>query len=149
MFNSSLDVVVGIDQCVSVITHPAGLETYLTRVRRVVSEARGGSGKAFGAVKTAINNNTAIELSNVQLDGLCEGCLEFVTNVASLLDSGELEEKLKTVSEEVAAVCESGPPQLDEKGLVAREPTPQYCDFVRRVASAAKEALEEPVEAVS
>lgn len=149
MLNSSLGVVVGIDQCVSVITHPAGFQTYLTRVRRVVSEVRGGQGRAFEAVKTAINNNTAIELSQGQLDRLREGCLEFLRDLASLLDSGELEEKLKTVSEDVAAVCENGPQQLDEQGIAARDPTPQYCDFVQRVASATKDALQEPVEAVS
>merc|ERR1712062_927972 len=40
MLGSRLEPVVGIDQCVNPITHPAGLSCYLQRVRQVVQETR-------------------------------------------------------------------------------------------------------------
>ena len=91
MLSSRLGPVVGIDQCVR---HTAGLSTYLQRVRRAIEEARDGPARAFTAVKITILNNTAIDLDDVEVRGLCDGCVELLTEVSRLSTSGELKQKL-------------------------------------------------------
>merc|ERR1712176_1002460 len=101
MIGSSSDTVVGIDQCITPITHPEGLRDYLSRVHQAVCEARDGSGQAFARVKEAVYINTAIELSAAQLDAVRSGCYGFATEIAAMVDSGELEALLTCIGEEL------------------------------------------------
>lgn len=145
MINSSLGAVTGIDQCVQEITHPTGFTNYLSRVRQAVAEARGAPGKAFEAIKTAVYNNTAIELSASEMGEVRTGVLDFIAEVVSLMESGEFEEILRSVSEDVADVFARAPVALGESGF-KQDPTLRFCDFVRHVAVAAKEALQSTVD---
>jgi len=132
MLSSRLGPVVGIDQCVNPIRHAAGLSTYLQRVRRAIEEARDGPARAFTAVKIAILNNTAIDLDDVEVRGLCDGCVELLTEVSRLSTSGELEQKLFAISSEV------------DRSFVAPDTSSEAalcCDLVRGVVATVRDAL--------
>merc|ERR1712151_577683 len=78
MLGSSSCAVVGIDQCVNPIKHPAGLSTYLRRVQQVVKTLRKGSVAPLEVVGTAVYNNTAIRPSDGDLDSVRLGCINFL-----------------------------------------------------------------------
>mmetsp|Transcript_97029 Transcript_97029/g.274168 ORF Transcript_97029/g.274168 Transcript_97029/m.274168 type:complete len:539 (+) Transcript_97029:86-1702(+) len=101
LLGSSLGPVVGIDQCVAPITHAEGLRKYTLRVREAVVEARDGEAKAFAAVKEAVYNNTAVELTAADFAGVRRGCLDLATEVAGLVDAGGMDRILDDVSKEV------------------------------------------------
>jgi len=145
MIHSSLGAVTGIDQSVQVITHPTGFANYLSRVRQAVAEARGAPGKAFGAIKTAVYNNTAIELGSVEMGELRTGVLDFMVEVVSLMECGEFEGILRSVSEDVSAVFTRAPVVLGENGF-EQDPTIRFIDFVRQVAAAAQDGLQSTIE---
>lgn len=132
MLGSGLGAVVGIDQCVNPIRHAGGLNTYLQRVRLAVEEARDAPARAFAAVKGAILNNTAIDLDDVEVRGLCDGCVELLTEVSRLSASGALEETLLAISSEV------------DRSFIASDISSQAvhcCDFVRQVVAVVRDAL--------
>lgn len=97
MLGSELGPVVGIDQCVSPITHPDGLELYLGRVRASIHEACDAPGPRFRAVQEAIYCNTGITISSEQMDELRSGCLAFAHEAAALCRNGELDGVLDSV----------------------------------------------------
>jgi len=100
MLGSSCGPVVGIDQSITPM-HAEGLRLYASRVRQAVVEARDGEAGAFGAVRQAVYNNTAIELTHEEVGSLRSGCLDFVSEVVRLSGTGELEESLQRVAYEV------------------------------------------------
>merc|ERR1712232_852973 len=101
MLSSSSVGVVGIDQSVVPITHPEGLRNYCARVRKVCADICGGQGASFKAVKEAVYNNTAIELSPHELEQLRCGSLEFLKEIAKLYSSGKMEEIILETSDSV------------------------------------------------
>jgi len=103
MVGSSVKAVVGIDQACAPITHPDGLTMYTKRVQKAVDEARNGASQRFEAVKTAIYNNTAVELTDDHVQSLRKGCLDFVLEAIRRSDAGEFEQILEEVSSEVVA----------------------------------------------
>merc|ERR1712080_247908 len=110
MLGSRHGAVVGIDQCVSPIKHPAGLSTYLKRVHQVACEARDGAATGFNAVRAAICNNTAIELNDAEVGYLRAGCMEFFTDMGCLVNSGDFESHLQSVSANVSDLFARGLP---------------------------------------
>lgn len=143
MLGSSQGAVVGIDQMVAPIKNQVGLSAYLDRVRNVVAEAKDARGHGFGAVKTAICNNTGCELSDHELGCLQSGCLEFFSQVRDMLASGEFEKRLEVVSAELSDLCKCARPLLDEKGLTeSSDPTSGYCSLVREVSAVIRDTLE-------
>lgn len=103
LLGSSLGPVVGIDQCVAPITHPAGLHLYLSRVQQAVTEARDGESNAFRAVKDSIFNNSAVELTAGELRRLRSGCADFAAEVVCRVRNGDLEQTLQDISLEVSS----------------------------------------------
>lgn len=137
MLGSSLGVAVGIDQSVAPIVHVDGLRAYTSRVRQAVVEARDGEAKAFAAVKDAIYNNTATELTAAELRILRQGCFDFVLEVVRLADQGHLEGILEGVSSEVSAAF--GRETTGDNRQATRSPRPlsdmlkSYCDLILEV----------------
>jgi len=145
MLGASQGSVVGIDQCVSLIKHPTGLQDYLGRVKRAVDEATKGAASRgrFQAVRDAINLNTGIELAEEEVAQMRSGVVSFMTELADMSASGALEKSLQSVSDELIAVTASLPARLDPMGspgspqLMVNE----FCDLVRKAVAAGQEAL--------
>lgn len=103
MLGSRMSMAVGIDQSVQPITHPSGLQDYLSRVSAACLEARDGYGKSFERVKQSVYNNTLIEMSATEVSSLRQGCLDLVTEVVRLASSGEIESILEDISKDVSS----------------------------------------------
>lgn len=142
MLGSSLAAVVGIDQCVAPITHPDGLHRYTSRVQKAVQEARDGEGKSFAAVKEAIYNNTAADLTSEELAALREGCLSFASEASSrLVRGGDLDGELERISSKVCAIFPDGGGARNPHSPRVADQMKRCCDLVVEVAHAIQEVL--------
>lgn len=135
MLSSTSNMVVGIDQSAQPITNDMGLSNYTARVGRACLEARDGMGESFQAVKQAIFNNTAIELSSEDVNHLRQGCLDFLQEVAQLTSSGDLDNILDDVAKHVTS----------ELAFQETATPLQFCiHLVQQVAHAVEDVLSEP-----
>jgi len=121
--------VVGIDQSVQPITHTEGLQNYLARVRSACIEARDANGPCFEAVKQAIYNNTAVELTSEELGHFRRGCFDFLSELAHL----DVDSILVDVSAKVT----------HELGLPASSPVESCCKLVSEVAILVRDVMSE------
>lgn len=127
MLGSRLGPVIGIDQSVNLINHPAGLTAYLQRVRKAHEGARDGQASTFAPVKNAIRDNTGIDLDDVEIRRLCEGCVDLFSEVSRLAKSEDFERTLAAISLTV------------DRSFIAPDAgakAAQYCGFVRKVVAA-------------
>jgi len=136
MLGACSNPIIGIDQCANCITHDAGLRAYKAAVQKAVGEAKTAPGPAFGAVSKSIYENTAVQIMDAELSHIREGCLEFVTEIADLLQSGALEAKLDAVSLKVASSVRDCNQQSAPNPAIVR-----LCELVKDIAHAMREEL--------